>query len=117
MISAHDCCCGLSSEYLRKIPFSSSFPNLGIQCAKKKDIPTALEERQKLGVDPFNLLASGAVGLVPNNDYEMNVVCLCFQAFLPDPHHPDRFTRALPPKVTVPIYDKSKWIGLELCLT
>ncbi|XP_022103669.1 transcription factor p65-like isoform X3 [Acanthaster planci] len=82
-----------------------SFPNLGIQCAKKKDIQAAINERQRLGVDPFNESAGRANAQLPN-DYEMNIVCLCFQAFLPDPNQPSQFTRALPPQVSQPIYDK-----------
>ncbi len=30
------------------------FPNLGIQCAKKRDVPKALKERQEIRVDPFS---------------------------------------------------------------
>ena len=30
-----------------------SFPNLGIQCVKKKDIEDALSLRQQIRVDPF----------------------------------------------------------------
>ena len=31
-----------------------SFPNLGIQCVKKKDVEGSLNEREKERVDPFN---------------------------------------------------------------
>merc|ERR1719499_2106015 len=32
---------------------TASFPNLGIQCVKKKDIDESLTQRQKIRVDPF----------------------------------------------------------------
>ena len=31
-----------------------SFPNLGIQCVKKKDVEASLAERERERVDPFN---------------------------------------------------------------
>ncbi|XP_033631062.1 proto-oncogene c-Rel-like [Asterias rubens] len=89
-----------------------SFPNLGIQCAKKKDIPSALESRQILGVDPFDQFKAMPRGgssrstTARGQDYEMNVVCLCFQAFLPDAQHPGQFTVPLSPQVSQPIFDK-----------
>ena len=30
------------------------FPNLGIQCAKKKEVTKALNDRKEIRVDPFN---------------------------------------------------------------
>ena len=33
--------------------FCFRFPNLGIQCTKKKEVPTSLAEREQLRVDPF----------------------------------------------------------------
>ena len=97
------------------VPFCCSFPNLGIQCAKKKDIPSALESRQILGVDPFDQFKAMPRGgssrstTARGQDYEMNVVCLCFQAFLPDAQHPGQFTVPLSPQVSQPIFDKSEW--------
>ncbi|XP_038074909.1 putative transcription factor p65 homolog [Patiria miniata] len=94
--------CSISTDINQRM--TASFPNLGIQCAKKKDIQNAVQGRQELGVDPFNQAAARAHSQQP--DYEMNVVRLCFQAFLPDPHNPTQFTIALQPQVSVPIYDK-----------
>jgi len=39
--------------------------------------------------------------------YDLNVVRLCFQAFLPDEH--GNYTLALPPVISNPIYDNSKY--------
>ena len=38
---------------------------------------------------------------------DLNVVRLCFQVFLPDEH--GKITRIVPPVVSQPIHDKSKW--------
>lgn len=40
------------------------------------------------------------------DEYDLNVVRLCFQAFLPDEH--GNYTLALPPLISNPIYDNSK---------
>lgn len=50
------------------------------------------------------------------DEYDLNVVRLCFQAFLPDEH--GNYTLALPPLISNPIYDNSKcqlgqmWFGV-----
>lgn len=41
------------------------------------------------------------------DEYDLNVVRLCFQAFLPDEH--GNYTLALPPLISNPIYDNSKY--------
>lgn len=33
--------------------FVNSFPHLGIQCAKKKDVENNLKQRKEINVDPF----------------------------------------------------------------
>lgn len=54
------------------------------------------------------------------DEYDLNVVRLCFQAFLPDEH--GNYTLALPPLISNPIYDNSKyqpgrtWVYLPLLL-
>lgn len=41
------------------------------------------------------------------DEYDLNVVRLCFQAFLPDEH--GNYTIALPPLISNPIYDNSEY--------
>ncbi|XP_067831001.1 transcription factor RelB-like [Heptranchias perlo] len=81
-----------------------SFANLGIQCMKKKEIVKALELRLKLGIDPFNV---GDSARCPD-DVDMNVVRLCFQAFIQEPHV------TLSPVLSEPIYDKKATNTSEL---
>lgn len=46
--------------------------------------------------------------LLAIEEYDLNVVRLCFQAFLPNQH--GDFTLALPPVVSNPIYDNSEYL-------
>jgi c-Rel proto-oncogene protein len=48
------------------------FPQIGIQCTKKKDIEANLEKRKKIRVDPFRQE-------VNRNEIDLNAVRLCFQ--------------------------------------
>lgn len=47
------------------------------------------------------------------DEYDLNVVRLCFQAFLPDEH--GNYTLALPPLISNPIYDNSKYQLSQMC--
>ncbi|XP_069765597.1 transcription factor RelB-like isoform X2 [Narcine bancroftii] len=87
-----------------KCNMKASFANLGIQCVKKKEIVKAVEHRLKLGIDPFNVGDS----LNYLEDIDMNVVRLCFQAYLQEPHF------ALMPVLSEPIYDKKATNTSEL---
>ncbi|XP_078287037.1 transcription factor RelB-like isoform X2 [Rhinoraja longicauda] len=80
-----------------KCNMKASFTNLGIQCVKKKETTKAVEHRLKIGIDPFNVGES----LNYLEDIDMNVVRLCFQAFVQEPY------MALPPVLSEPIYDKT----------
>ncbi|XP_069602923.1 transcription factor RelB homolog [Ranitomeya imitator] len=52
-----------------------SFSNLGIQCARKKEIETSVKKRLNLGIDPYN------AGMWRHHEeVDLNVVRLCFQA-------------------------------------
>ncbi|XP_048456938.1 proto-oncogene c-Rel, partial [Rhincodon typus] len=77
-----------------------SFQNLGIQCAKKKEVKEAILQRIQRCLNPFNVTQEQ---LLQIEDIDLNVVRLCFQVFLPDEH--GSFSRALPPVVSNPIYD------------
>ncbi|NP_001158458.1 v-rel reticuloendotheliosis viral oncogene homolog-like [Saccoglossus kowalevskii] len=83
----------------------ASFQNLGIQCVRKKDIAEALQKRKELGIDPYGMFQKGQKFSV--EDFELNVVRLCFQAFLRDPKDPNgRFIIPVSPIVSHPIHDK-----------
>ncbi|CAH1403256.1 unnamed protein product [Nezara viridula] len=81
---------------------TATFANLGIQCVKKKDIEEALKVREEMRVDPFK---TGFAHKTQASGIDLNSVRLCFQAFLEGPQR-GKFTRALPPVVSDPIYDK-----------
>ncbi|XP_069787615.1 proto-oncogene c-Rel isoform X2 [Narcine bancroftii] len=76
------------------------FQNLGIQCVRRKEVKDAILFRIQRQLNPFNVPQEQ---LLQIEDYDLNVVRLCFQVFLPDEH--GSFSRALPPVVSHPIYD------------
>ncbi|XP_065563310.1 uncharacterized protein LOC136029146 isoform X1 [Artemia franciscana] len=83
-----------------------TFPNLGIQCIKKKGIDEALRVRESLRVDPFNTGFSHR-----SKDIDLNVVRLCFQVFI-EGNTPRKFNRPLEAIVSEPIYDKKAMCDL-----
>nr|XP_022332457.1 putative transcription factor p65 homolog [Crassostrea virginica] len=87
-----------------------SFPHLGIQCAKKKDVENNLKQRKEINVDPFQ---SGFKHLNKINSIDLNVVRLCFQVFLPDEN--GKITRIVPPVVSQCIHDKKAMNELVIC--
>ncbi|XP_053316221.1 proto-oncogene c-Rel [Spea bombifrons] len=77
-----------------------SFQNLGIQCIRRKEVREAIHNRIVSKINPFGVREEQ---LLTIEDYDLNVVRLCFQVFLPDEH--GNYTRALAPVVSNPIYD------------
>ncbi|NXG00288.1 REL protein, partial [Sakesphorus luctuosus] len=77
-----------------------SFQNLGIQCVKKKDLKESISLRISKKINPFNVPEEQLHNI---DEYDLNVVRLCFQAFLPDEH--GNYSIALPPLISNPIYD------------
>ncbi|XP_043910916.1 proto-oncogene c-Rel-like isoform X2 [Protopterus annectens] len=77
-----------------------SFQNIGIQCVKRNEVRDAILLRMTQNINPFNVPQEA---LLRVEDYDLNVVRLCFQVFLPDSH--GCFTIELPPVVSNPIYD------------
>ncbi|NXX83200.1 REL protein, partial [Urocolius indicus] len=77
-----------------------SFQNLGIQCVKKKDLKESISLRISKKINPFNVPEEQLHNI---DEYDLNVVRLCFQAFLPDQH--GNYTLPLPPLISNPIYD------------
>ncbi|XP_078452742.1 proto-oncogene c-Rel [Lampetra planeri] len=96
-----DCNDGIFQATLEPPDLRVQFQNLGIQCAKRKDIMSAIRMRvTKQKIDPFNVggLAFEMEGL------DLNAVRFCFEAFLINSH--GSIVKALPPVVSNPIYDK-----------
>ncbi|XP_076849200.1 transcription factor p65 [Brachyhypopomus gauderio] len=75
-----------------------SFPNLGIQCVKKKDVTEAVSYRLQTQNNPFNI----AEPKVWEEEYDLNAVRLCFQATIT---LSSGELYALEPVVSQPIYD------------
>ncbi|XP_033733822.1 putative transcription factor p65 homolog [Pecten maximus] len=87
-----------------------SFPHLGIQCAKKKDVENNLKQRKEINVDPYQ---SGFKHMTKAGNIDLNVVRLCFQVFLPD--ESGKISRIVPPVVSLPIHDKKALNELVIC--
>ncbi|XP_078592663.1 transcription factor p65-like isoform X2 [Branchiostoma floridae x Branchiostoma japonicum] len=87
-----------------------SFPNLGIQCVKRKEITQALAQRIRLGIDPFHTYSRHKGKM---DEVDLNTVRLCFQAFLPHPQT-GQCTVPVPPRVSMPIHDKKAPGAAEL---
>uniref|UniRef100_A0A8C3XR94 REL proto-oncogene, NF-kB subunit n=1 Tax=Chelydra serpentina TaxID=8475 RepID=A0A8C3XR94_CHESE len=77
-----------------------SFQNLGIQCVKKRDLKESICSRISRKINPFSVPEEQLLNV---DEYDLNVVRLCFQVFLPDEH--GNCTLPLPPVISNPIYD------------
>ncbi|XP_015218337.1 proto-oncogene c-Rel isoform X3 [Lepisosteus oculatus] len=77
-----------------------AFQNLGIQCVRRREVKEAIMLRMTRGINPFQVPRDQ---LLHTEEYDLNVVRLCFQVFLQD--ECGHYTRALPPIVSNPIYD------------
>lgn len=58
--------------------FFNSFPHLGIQCAKKKDVENNLKQRKEINVDPFQ-----------SKQYLQVIKCLCMYIKIGDLLNPE----------------------------
>jgi len=76
------------------------FTNLGIQCVRRREVRSAIEDRLKRHINPFDILKEDEL-----LDVDLNVVRLCFEAFLPDEQQ--NYSLKLKPVVSNAIYDKS----------
>ncbi|NP_001081750.1 v-rel avian reticuloendotheliosis viral oncogene homolog S homeolog [Xenopus laevis] len=74
------------------------FQNLGIQCVRRREVREAIHARI-FANEPFGVREEQ---LLTIEDYDLNVVRLCLQVFLPDEH--GNYTRALTPVVST-IFD------------
>ncbi|CAH1985684.1 unnamed protein product [Acanthoscelides obtectus] len=110
LVGREGCTNGICRLQIPPDTMTISFANLGIQCVKKKDIAQALDQRQRLQVDPFK---TGYSHKDQPTSIDLNSVRLCFQVFLPDENN--KFNTALKPVVSEPIYDKKAMS--DLCIT
>ncbi|XP_061088999.1 proto-oncogene c-Rel-like [Conger conger] len=85
------------------------FQNLGIQCVKRREVKDAIMQRVARSINPFNVPQDQ---LLQMDDYDPNVVRLCFQVFLLD--ESGDYTLALTPIVSNPIYDNRAPTTAEL---
>lgn len=53
LVGKEGCKNGICTVEVEGDNMTVAFPNLGIQCVKKKDIEQALKLREKIKVDPF----------------------------------------------------------------
>lgn len=89
-----------------------TFNNLGILCAKRKDIRDRLRVRESLGVDPFHTgfaHKSQAFKVI-----DLAVIRLCFQVYLESFPDSNDFSIPLESIVSEPIYDKKAMSELAI---
>nr|XP_023680788.1 proto-oncogene c-Rel-like isoform X1 [Paramormyrops kingsleyae] len=86
-----------------------AFQNLGIQCVKRKEVKEAIMQRMKQCINPFNVPQEQ---LLQIEEYDLNVVRLCFQIFLQDKM--GRYVQAMEPLVSNPIFDNRAPTTAEL---
>ncbi|KAK9964461.1 hypothetical protein ABG768_005632 [Culter alburnus] len=77
-----------------------AFQNLGIQCVRRREVRDAIMQRYSRGINPFNVPREQ---LLQTEEYDLNVVRLCFQIYLQD--ETGMYNTMLPPIVSNPIYD------------
>ncbi|XP_076816173.1 uncharacterized protein LOC143462049 isoform X2 [Clavelina lepadiformis] len=78
------------------------FPNLGIQCVRRKEVSAAIRERLQHGINPYGTAIDGDEKAAV--DVDLNIVRLCFEAFLPD--RDGNYTHKIGPVTSNPIFDK-----------
>ncbi|BFZ11484.1 hypothetical protein BsWGS_14523 [Bradybaena similaris] len=107
-IVGRDCKKGVCTVRVKETSDKIVFPQIGIQCAKKKDVEGALRLRKEINVDPYQTGFDHA-----QSNIDLNVVRLCFQVFLPNEQ--GKVTRVVPPVVSQPIHDKKSSKDLVIC--
>ncbi|KAJ6667038.1 hypothetical protein lerEdw1_019041 [Lerista edwardsae] len=85
------------------------FQNLGIQCVKKRELKESIISRIAKKINPFGVPEEQLLAI---EEYDLNVVRLCFQAFIPNEH--GNYTLALHPVISNPIYDNRAPNSAEL---
>lgn len=107
-IVGRDCKKGVCTLRVKDTSEKIVFPQIGIQCAKKKDVETSLRLRKEINVDPFQTGFDHA-----QSNIDLNVVRLCFQVFLPNDQ--GKVTRVVPPVCSHAIHDKKSSKDLVIC--
>ena len=72
------CIKGICMTDMNEDTMTASFPSIGVQCVKRKDIPSSLAQREKNGVDPFQKGFDHKNNVTSIN---LNSLRLCFQVF------------------------------------
>ncbi|XP_040576306.1 uncharacterized protein [Lepeophtheirus salmonis] len=111
LVGKEGCKKGVCTLEINPESMACSFPSLGIQCVKKKEIEESLNLRQQIRVDPFQ---TGFAHRDNPQSIDLNSVRLCFQVFL-EGSEKGSFTFALKPVVSEPIYDKKARSDLTIC--
>jgi len=107
-IVGRDCKKGVCTLRVKDTSEKIVFPNIGIQCAKKKDVEGALRLRKEINVDPYQTGFDHS-----QSNIDLNVVRLCFQVFLPN--DAGRVTKVVPPVCSHAIHDKKSSKDLVIC--
>ncbi|XP_046473587.1 dorsal protein isoform X2 [Neodiprion pinetum] len=111
LVGKESCDKGICTLQIPPESMTVTFSNLGIQCVKKKDIEEALKVREEIRVDPFR---TGFSHRTQPTGIDLNAVRLCFQVFL-ESTKKGKFSVALQPVVSDPIYDKKAMSDLVIC--
>ncbi|XP_076314336.1 transcription factor p65-like isoform X3 [Tachypleus tridentatus] len=110
LVGREGCKKGICTMVINNHDMTCSFPSLGIQCVKRKDIEEFLKQREKIKVDPYR---TGFDHKLQASNIDLNVVRLCFQVFIENPQT-GKYTIPLPPVVSDPIYDKKAMSELTI---
>ena len=78
------------------------FPNLGVQCVRRRDVADSLSKRQEIKVDPFK---QGFQHKTSTTVANLNRVRLCFQVFL-NSKQPGQPMTVVPPVVSNIVRDR-----------
>ncbi|XP_042902218.1 embryonic polarity protein dorsal isoform X2 [Parasteatoda tepidariorum] len=106
LVGKENCKRGVCTQLVNNPDMTCSFPSLGIQCVKKRDIEKSLKIREKHSIDPFG------TGFNHPNSIDLNVLRLCFQVFLKDSEN--RYSIPIPSAVSDPIFDKKAMSDLTI---
>jgi len=111
-IVGKSCMHGVCRQYFSSTEnMTCEFKNLGIQCMRKQDTKTSLDERKGILVDPFNTGFDHSGG-----SFDLNKVRLAFQVFLQVPGQNGKMTSIPVPdiKVSQTIMDRKSFGDLKI---
>jgi len=111
-IVGKSCMHGVCRQYFSSTEnMTCEFKNLGIQCMRKQDTKTSLDERKGILVDPFNTGFDHSGG-----SFDLNKVRLAFQVFLQVPGQNGKMTSIPVPDIQVSqtIMDRKSFGDLKI---